>query len=339
MKQSRVRIEAVAEQAGVSITAVSFAFNYPDRLNSKTVTRILAVADELGYAPNPYARALHAKSLGVVGILTPHALPSVYINPFFANFYEGVGRVCEENQLSLTTLSPVAGSLSDTVAKVPVDGLIVVGLSDDLEEIEVLRRRNIPYVIVDGDTDAAPSVNVEDELGAWRAADCLLKRGHRKIACLGFEQDFNDTHGGSYGVGRRRQSGYERAFAEHGVPWDADKVIPTQASAQAGAEIFRTLWASPEPPTAILAIADVIAIGVLLAAAQWGIRVPDDLAVIGFDDITQAVWTQPSLTTIHQPIVEKGDLAARLLLSLLAGDMPETKHYVLPTELILRQSV
>ncbi len=338
MKQSAVRIEQVAEQAGVSPTAVSFAFNYPDRLNAKTVKRILDVADALGYVPNPYARALLAKSLGVIGILTPQTLRSVFINPFFANFYEGVGRICEESQLSLLTLSPVAGSLGETVAKVPVDGLIVVGLSEDHEEVELLRRRNIPYVIVDGDTRDGLSVNIEDENGAWQAADYLLSHGHRKIACLIFEPDYFNLNG-SYGVGQRRLKGYQRAFADHGVPWDKRRVIPTPASTQGGAETLQKLWARANKPSAILAIADVIAIGVLLAAAQLGIRVPDDLAVIGFDNISQALWTQPPLTTIHQPIIEKGELAARLLLALIADEIPEQKNYVLPAELIVRKSV
>src|SRR5215475_9966864 len=133
MDHVRVRIGDVARQAGVSPTAVSFAFNNPHRLNPQTVQRILQVAAELGYSPNPLAKALLTKSVGVIGILAPQSLPSIFANPFYAAFYEGVGQVCEENQLALLSLSPVSSSVSEAIARAPVDGLIVVGLNESYE--------------------------------------------------------------------------------------------------------------------------------------------------------------------------------------------------------------
>src|SRR2546430_16843996 len=129
-----VRIADVAKEAGVSPTAVSFAFNNPGRLNEQTVARILETAHRLGYAPNPYARALLAQSVGVIGVLVPQSIPAIFSNPFFSYFYEGVGQICEENELSLLTISPVAGSLSKAVANAPVDGFIVVGLNEEHED-------------------------------------------------------------------------------------------------------------------------------------------------------------------------------------------------------------
>src|SRR4051812_36800138 len=125
MAPRNIRIADVARDAGVSATAVSFAFNNPERLNAQTVARILAVAHELGYAPNPHARALLTKSVGVIGVLVPQSIPSIFANPFFASLYEGIGQVCEDNNLSLLTVSPVSGSLSKAVANAPVDGFIV----------------------------------------------------------------------------------------------------------------------------------------------------------------------------------------------------------------------
>src|SRR5688572_30284237 len=126
----KIRIDDVAREAGVSPTAVSFAFNSPERLNVLTVDRILRIADALGYAPNPHARALLAKSIGVIGILTPEALPSVFANPFFPAFHQGVGNICDVHDLSLLTIS-VSSSLSDATARAPVDGLIIVGLNEN----------------------------------------------------------------------------------------------------------------------------------------------------------------------------------------------------------------
>jgi DNA-binding LacI/PurR family transcriptional regulator len=336
----KIRIEDVANEVGLSATAVSFAFNSPDRLNPKTVERIRSVADRLGYSPNPHARALLAKSIGVIGILTPQSLPSVFANPFFSAFHEGVGRVCEEHRLSLMVISPTTGSLSEASARAPVDGLIVIGLNETHQEVELLHRRQMPFVIVDGDAITAPSVNVDDEFGAWQAANYLLERGHRDILCLTFEQDHSDIHGDKvYGVGQRRLEGYKRAFAAYGIPWDDRVLIPTCTSVAAGAEILYHLWQHAHPrPTALLAIADVIAIGVLQAAAASHIHIPEELAVIGYDDIPQATWVHPKLTTVHQPMVEKGEIAAQLLLTLIAGEPQSHASLLLPTELVIRQS-
>ncbi len=339
MKTTRVRIEDVAQKAGVSPTAVSFAFNSPHRLNPQTVVRILEVANELGYSPNPHARALLARSIGVIGILTPQSLPSIFANPFFASFHEGVGRICDEHNLSLLTISSVSGSLAQASANAPVDGLIVVGLDERHPEIEFLHRRKMPFVIVDGDADIAPSVNVDDEGGAYAAATYLLERGHRDIVCLTFEMDYSDIHPDKvYGVGQRRLKGYKRAFAEYAILWSDDHLISAFTSAAAGAEVFQALWQTGKRPTAILAIADIIAVGVLQAASAIGIQIPNDLAVIGFDDIPQAMWTTPTLTTIHQPIMEKGEIAAQQLLGLISGDIPSELKIQLPTTFVPRQS-
>jgi alanine racemase len=336
----KVRIEDVAKEAGVSATAVSFAFNSPHRLNGQTVERILRVADQLGYAPNPHARALLTKSVGVIGILTPQSLPSVFANPFFSAFHEGVGCVCEENRLALMVISPAVGSLAEASAKAPVDGLIVVGLNENHPEIEVLRRRKMPFIIVDGDAVESPGVNVDDEYGAWLAADYLLTKGHRNILCLTFELDFSDTHSEKvYGVGQRRLEGYKRAFADHDATWSDRCLIPTPASIPGGAEAFHMIWNNASPhPTALIAVADIIAIGVLQEAAAAGVRVPNDLAVIGFDDIPQARWACPPLTTVRQPSMEKGEIAAQMLLSLIAGEPLSQTQVSLPTELVIRQS-
>lgn len=339
MKPSKVRIEAVAQKAGVSPTAVSFAFNNPYRLNAQTVERILDAAHELGYTPNPHARALLAKSIGVIGILTPQSLPSIFANPFFAAFHEGVGHVCDQHNLSLLTLSSVSGSLAQASANAPVDGLIVVGLDEPHPEIDLLHRRKMPFVIVDGDASVAPSVNVDDESGAYAAAAFLLEAGHRDIACLTFELDYSTTHHDKiYGVGQRRLDGYKRAFADYRASWRDEYLLPTVASAAAGAEAFHRLWQQENPPTAILAVADIMAIGVLQAAVASGLRVPDDLAVIGYDDIPLAAWTTPALTTVHQPIIEKGEIATQQLLARIAGEIPAELKIQLPTTLVIRQS-
>lgn len=339
MKRTKVRIEDVARAAGVSPTAVSFAFNNPHQLNPQTVSRILEAAEQLGYSPNPHARALLSKSVGVIGVLTPQSLPSIFANPFFSAFYEGVGRICDEHSLSLLTVSSIHTELSTAGAKAPVDGLIVIGLDEQHPEVTLLQRRKIPFVIVDGSAVTAPSVTVDDEGGAYSAANHLIDLGHRDIALLTFETDYNATHPNKvYGVGEQRLRGYKRAFEERDVPWQEQRLIPTVASLRAGEEAFCTLWEQAVKPTALLAVADIIAIGVLQAAISSGVRIPDDLAVIGFDNIPESAWTAPPLTTVHQPIVEKGEASAQALLARIANASLAEPHLQLPTRLILRQS-
>lgn len=332
MKNKRTRIEDVAKLAGVSPTAVSFAFNKPDRLNPQTVERILEIANQLGYAPNPHARALLSKSVGVIGILTPQSLPSTFANPFFTAFHQGVGRICEENNCSLLTIS---ASTNNPTSLAPVDGIIAVGLHEHHEEIQTLQRRGVPLVLVDTDSSTLPTVTIEDEHGAWMAADYLIQQGHRQIAVMTFEMDYSSEIK-VYGVGERRFEGYKRAFLEHGLPWNDSFLIPTPADAVESAVLFKTHWQEGNRPTAVLAIADIIAIGVMQAAEELGLHIPDQLAVIGFDDIPQAAWTQPTLTTIRQPTVEKGEVAAQMLLNLIEGENPAST--ALPVELVIRQS-
>src|SRR5436305_1493358 len=185
----RVTIHDVAGKAGVSTAAVSHAFNDPERLRATTVTRILAAARELGYAPNPHARALHSQRVGVLGVLFPQPIATVFANPFFASFLEGIGSVTDERGIGLLTVTPVGGSLERAIAAAPVDGFVIIGLDERNADVAPLRKRGVPFVVVDGDAETASSVNVDDEGGAHAAAEFLLERGHREVLVLIRELD------------------------------------------------------------------------------------------------------------------------------------------------------
>src|SRR2546428_784779 len=182
----RVTIHDVAGKAGVSTAAVSHAFNDPERLRATTVTRILDAARELGYAPNPHARALHSQRVGVLGVLFPQPIATVFANPFFASFLEGIGSVTDERGIGLLTVTPVGGSLERAIAAAPVDGFVIIGLDERNPDVAPLRKRGVPFVVVDGDAETASSVNVDDEGGAHAAAEFLLDRGHRELLVLTF---------------------------------------------------------------------------------------------------------------------------------------------------------
>ena len=332
----RVTIHDVAGKAGVSTAAVSHAFNDPERLRASTVTRILDVARELGYAPNPHARALHSQRVGVLGVLFPQPIAAVFANPFFASFLEGIGSVTDERGIGLLTVTPLAGSLERAIAAAPVDGFVIIGLDERHADVAPLRKRGVPFVVVDGDAETASSVNVDDEGGAHAAADLLLERGHRDVLVLTFHAR-PDELDKDVGVRGRRLRGYRRAFADHGIALAEDRIVRTFVTLAGGDAAFAEAWAKGARPTAVLAVSDIMAIGALRAAKRLGVRVPEDLEVIGFDDIPLAAASQPPLSTVHQPIAEKGRVATRLLIREIDEGGPR-ERIVLPTELLLRES-
>lgn len=338
MISRRVTINQVAEKAGVSPTSVSFAYNNPEQISPATVERILTVAHELGYSPNPIARAMISRRTGVIGVLVPFNISATFANPFISHFMEGVGSVCDQHSLNALIVSPFEESLEEAARRAPVDGYLVLGLDEIHSEIEPLRRRQMPFVIVDGDAETVSEINADDEGGAYAAAQHLLVKGHRDILIVTFQppasSHLDDVY---YGVGGRRLAGYQGAFNAHDLELRFDWIVPSFTSYEGGAAAFSQAWKDGFRPTAVLALSDAMAIGVVQAAKQLGLDVPGDLEVIGFDDIALSRLVYPSLSTVQQPIIEKGRLAAEQLIATLGGNN-EIKKIRLPTTLVLRES-
>jgi DNA-binding LacI/PurR family transcriptional regulator len=339
-RSRRPRIADVAREAGVSKTAVSFAFNNPDRLNPETATRILDVADRLGYRPHPVARMLTQGETMTIGVLTPQALAVVFSNPFFGTFSQGMARVAEERGYGLHFVSPVQGSLAMAASRAIVDGFVAVGLRADHPEVTEIRRAGLPIVGVDANPfPDQSSVEVDDEGGARLAAEHLLALGHREVCVLAVGVGAEPLPADPAGVMGRRLLGYRAAFAAAGLRLPDSSVVAGEASIEGGIASMASIWATGRAPTAVLAMSDAAAVGALLFARERGLRVPGDLSVIGFDDVDLARSTDPPLTTVHQPILRKGEEAVRLLLAAIEdpdGTPPE--HTVLDTHLEIRGS-
>ena len=334
----RITIADVAERAGVSKTAVSFAFNNPDRLNAATASRILEIAGELGYRPDPVARMLTQRRTGAIGVLTPQDLSVIFSNPFFGAFSAGIAGVAEEGGYGLHFISPLHGSLSRAIHRATVDGVVAIGLTDDHAEIGEIRRAGLPMVLVDSNTtDGLASVDVDDEGGARLAARHVLELGHRDVAILAIDGPWpgGDDEAGVVG---RRLRGYRETLAEAGVAVPVDEVATGPASIAGGRAAFVRLWDAGRRPTAVLAMSDAMAIGAIRAIHDRGLTVPGDISVVGFDDIDLAEATDPPLTTVHQPVRGKGEAAVRLLLAIMDGRDPSPGHRRLETRLVVRSS-
>jgi alanine racemase len=340
-RRHRPRIADVAREAGVSKTAVSFAFNSPERLSAETAVRIREVAGALGYRPNPVARMLTQRQTMTLGVLTPQALAVIFSNPFFALFSEGVAHAAEELGYELHFISPLHGSLALAVGRATVDGVVAIGLSADHPEVGQIRGAGLPMVLVDSDDlPEHSSVIVDDEAGARAAAEHVAALGHRDLLVIAVEGPVSPSGElQPHGVTERRLRGYRATLSAAGIDLPDDAIVAGRASIDGGAAAFQRAWAMGLRPTAILAMSDAMAIGAMRAARELGLRIPDDLSVVGFDDIDLAAHVDPALTTVHQPIRQKGADAVRLLLAEVEqreANRPE--HLRLETRLIIRGS-
>ena len=333
MPLSRVTIADVARTAGLSKTAVSFAFNYPERLGQATLDRVLQVAEELGYTPHPLARALSLRRSGAIGLLIPQSLSAVFSNPFTSELIQGLGSVFAEHDLTLLLVPPLDGSLEEAVRQASVDGFISLGLAADDPTLEALARMGLPTVHVDSDPLSGAVVNVDDRGGAEAAARHLVELGHRRLALIMLPGARART--GLTAVASRRLAGYEAVLSEAGL--EDPLQLVAGATLEAGAEAFAQMRGQARQPTAVLAMSDMAAVGLMAAAQAAGRRVPEDLSIVGFDDLPMAAWTRPGLTTVRQPIAEKGRLAAQLVISLLEGRRPASPP-PLQTSLVVRGS-
>lgn len=340
---AKVTIDDIAQKAGVSKTSVSFAFNNPDRLSEATLSRILSVAEELGYSPDPLASNLKTRRTGCIGILVPQTIPLVARNPHMFEFIEGIGQTCHETGYSLMMVPPLKGSVRRAIVRAAVDGFVTLGLEPYGKTMTVLFQRGVPFVMSDSEpVDKISCVNVDNALGAETAMRYVLERGHRRIVLLGMLS----PHGGRYqrytGTLKQRIEGYLRALEAYDLSIDDQHVrlIECQVDADTGAQTFETLWKESDPkPTAIVAMADILALGAMRSARRMGLRIPDDISFIGYDGIASDQFIDPPLTTIRQPTLKKGEMAARFLIDLVNNKHYEPRHVELPVQLLEGASV
>jgi DNA-binding LacI/PurR family transcriptional regulator len=347
-------LKDVAVAAGVSRTTVSNAYNRPGKLSAAVRERILAAAEELGYpGPDPVARGLRTGRVGALGVVLAEALTFAFDDPAAVLLLRGVAEIGQLADVGLSLLpSPPerptgAAAATQAVTRAAVDGFLVYHLPDDHPGIPAILGRRLPTVVVDGpDLRGVPFVSVDDRGGARQAAEHLLALGHRRIGVL-VDRIAADAYTGPVD-GRRlgtsgfrashlRLAGYADALRAAGLAWQAVPVqecgVPDRASGHAGAT---ALLDRAPGLTAILATTDLLALGAIQAARARDLPVPDALSVVGFDDLPAAAGA--GLTTVRQPLADKGRVAARLLLQRLDGPAAPASRVELPTRLVPRGS-
>lgn len=365
----RVTIKDIAEKAGVSKTTVSFALNRPERISVETRDHILSIVHAMGYVPDPVARTLTTKRLGALGLLLPQPIHDALRNPYLCEIIRGIGSACEDRELSLVMLPPVRGKVIEAARRSFVDGVLTIGVGPDHEVVDLLHGRHIPFVTIDGrPSDRTVNVGIDDSRAAFTLMQHLVDLGHRRIAILGLKPDIFKGSGDHLSlVSSSRLRGFVQAVSmatgdqipygggsDETDPDEGDGCPPlalyakgdwlitvtrvecTRPGGESAAARLLDCSSQETRPTAIVAMADVVALGVMDTCAKMKMSVPGDVSVAGFDDIPDAVLSRPSLTTLHQPGIEKGVEAARLVLSVLDGN--SITHRVLDSHLCIRES-
>ena len=341
---TKVTLQSIADRVGVSRMTVSNAFSRPDQLSADLRTRILAAADELGYVgPDPAARALARGRTGSIGLLLTDELGEAFQDAVATEFLTSVADALTEEGLALTLLTSGRASRapSDYVPArdVAMDGAIVYICDPASPDIAWLNRRGLPLVSVDRDpSPTAPSVNVDDREGARAAAQHLVDLGHTRIGIVTLRSVFDvDGEATDNRPARERMAGWRDALAAAGIEPDV-RTAPFQPRL-AVHDVARDLLDKPERPTAVLCFSDAFAIATMQQAEALGLRVPEDLSVVGYDDSPLASTSRPSLTTVHQEVSTKGQAAVRALMSLMRTEGQESvERVVLPTSLVVRES-
>jgi DNA-binding LacI/PurR family transcriptional regulator len=338
----RVRLRDVAARAGVSLGSASQAFSRPELVSEQLRARVLAAANALGYSgPDPAGRRLRIGRAGALGLIFSERLRYQFTDPAAPAFLGGIAQGMEDAHMGLLLIpdSRFREDTAETVRSAAVDGFIVYSAVRNDPRVEAALARRLPVVTVDQPRNAPTSfIGIDDRAAAWRAAVHLHQLGHRRVGVLAFVTALDRERKLGLDLSTERLAGYEDGL---GAAWDESLIRTCRPNATDPARrATLDLLGADAPPTGILAMSDVLALGALQAASELGIAVPEQLSVIGFDDSPAATLATPPLTTIAQPHEEKGRLAAAWLLEEIASGQSRRRRRkaILPTELVVRES-
>jgi DNA-binding LacI/PurR family transcriptional regulator len=320
----------VAERSATSISTVSRVLNSPGKVNVETRHRVLAAIDALGFIPKAEARARALRLNGRIGVISPF-----FTAPSFVQRLRGLaGELSNKNYdlviYTVDTLDRLQGYLSSLPLTGNLDGLVILSLPVADVDVNRLLEHNIPTVLIEFPHPKLNSVEIDDVDGGKMAAEYLIAKGHRRIAFLG------DTDLPEYAIHpvSLRLVGFRRALQEAGIALPDEFVRLAPYTMEQTRQMAIELLNTSNPPTAVFAATDFQALGVIKVARQLGVKVPEHLAVIGFDDLDMAEYAD--LTTIHQHLDESGRLAIEILLTHIADATRPVQHINLPLTIVER---
>lgn len=324
----------IAKRAGVSTSTVSHVINQSRFVSEEITERVKKAAKELNYSPSALARSLKMNRTRTIGLLV-----TTSTNPFFGEVVKGVERHCYEQNYNLILCNTEGDearmkSSINTLLEKRVDGLLLLCSTLEGQHLDVFDRyEDVPTVVMDWGETHFPSDKIKDNshLGGYLAAKHLIENGHKRIGCVTGPLDRHQA--------QIRFSGFKQALEEAELSLDERWVVPANFECDGGYEAFCRLYEQGELPSAIFACNDMMAMGIINAANEKGIRIPDDLSVIGYDDVYIAKYMVPALTTIHQPKFRLGKTAVDTLLNRIEKREEMVQQVQLEPSLVVRHSV
>ncbi len=345
MTADRPTLDTVAAAAGVSRMTVSNAYNRPDQLSAATRERVLAVAARLGYpGPDPAGRSLRNRRVGTVGVLLTDSLPNAFTDPGLVSFMSGLSAGLGAGGQAMLLVPAEADRDGSLVRNAIVDAFVVCSMDARDPAVAAVTGRRLPLVTAGHPRlPGVPFVGIDNRRAGALAAEHLLGLGHLRFGVVSLPGRDAGRPGEGFGPARlgiqERADGFAHALTAAGLPASALRVVQaTDNTREAGARAALDLLDRPprSRPTAVFAVTDVLALGVLAGAGAIGRRVPREVSVVGFDDIAEAAHSEPALTTVSQSLYDQGQAAARLALELVAGRPVRSPR--IRAELIVRES-
>ncbi|MDD5370254.1 MAG: LacI family DNA-binding transcriptional regulator [Anaerolineaceae bacterium] len=335
----RVTAQKVADMAGVSRTTVSFVLNNVPgmRIREETRRRVLCAAQALQYHPDANARHMVAGRTYTLGFIMRQSSDQVFADHFLPQVLQGLSQAAERKGYHILINLAPPESQGESVSKIlqehHVDGIVVSGPLVHDRELAQLHIQGAHIVLLGQIPNSnIPFIDIDNVRGAMQATRHLIKLGHQNI---GFITNANLD----YSAAADRMIGYRRALENHGIQFDKQLVRCGNFTPQSGAQAMEGLLALAARPTAVFVASDTVALGALQSIRTHGLRIPEDIAIVGFDDIPLAEFMEPPLTTIHLPANELGWGAADMLIKLINGTyLDHTPKVLLETEVVVRRS-
>jgi len=328
-------INEIAKLAGVSRSTVSRVINNDPNVRDRTRAKVQAIIDEIGYQPNPVARSLISGRTRVLGLVIPMSYSSVFTDPFFGILSQGISSTCTVNNytLMLWLIEPdyEKRANQNILNNRLIDGIIIASNVIDDPLIEGLISRNVPLVLIGrNNRPEVSSVDADNIHGGMMAVRHLLSTGRDQLATITGHMDLYSA--------RDRLEGFERGLQEKNLPILEERIAYGDYTEKGGYLQAKSLLAHSSF-NGLFVASDLMGFGALRAIHEAGLRVPEDIAVVGFDDIPAASRHMPSLTTIRQPIHQMGSIAAQTLIDQLeSGNTITPRRIILPTELVARET-
>ncbi|MBK8780677.1 MAG: LacI family DNA-binding transcriptional regulator [Anaerolineales bacterium] len=332
-KKKSPTIYDVAELSGVSISTISRVLNSPDKVNAETHKRVMQAIDQLGFVPKAEARARAMQHTGRIGVITPF-----FTAPSFVQRLRGVASVLSKSNYELViypvdSMDHLQGYISSIPLMRNIDGLIIMSLAISDQDAQRLIDNGLGTALIEYQHPQLNSIIINDFNGGELAAEHLIKKGHRNIGFLG---DIEPPEKIAIHPVKSRLMGFQKTLNDAGISLSKTNIRSAPYTQDESRQAAYELLSLPKRPTAIFAASDVQALVTMKVARQLNIRVPDDLAVIGFDDIDVAEHVD--LTTIRQHLDESGRLAAEILLARISESQRPLQHINLPLNLVERQT-